>query len=259
MKNNQIKILNLNIMHGRNVNNSVFPIFLKKERVAKNIEEIARLIKHENADIVSLQEIDRNSLFTGNFDQLTELMKLTPYRYSFYGKHSSLSLGKKSIYEFGTAILSRYQIKNTYSRPFSFSFPTPRKGFVSAEIEHPYRKIHFASVHMVWLDYLRFHSREKQAKNIIDYFSNYKNTPKIIAGDFNCDFAGKEKTLHMLCDNLNLHTYLPQKKIPTHPAVNPKVRIDWILASKKFKFLNYTVLNDLLSDHLPVKADLLLK
>jgi len=249
----KLKILSLNMMHGRNAQNSVFPIFLSKKTVVNNIRNVAKFIKKINPDIVALQEVDYYSITTGNIDQLEEIAKQAGYKYKFYSKNFSIGVAT-----FGTAILSKYLIVNPEAHNFPFAFPTPRKGFAVAEIRLPNRKrLLFSSVHMTWINYLRKKHRHKEAEILIKELLEYRKENIVIAGDFNSNFKMNERTMNKIITKLDLHTYKPAaERMFTHPSIKPEIRIDWIIASNNIKFDKYRTYLDKISDHLPVYAEI---
>lgn len=259
-KHPQIKILTLNMMHGRNAKNSVLPFFLSRKRARNNIKNIAALINHHQPDIVMLQEVDNFSLFNGRFDHLKELEKQTNFSFTYYGSEVNWGFGKVTAMNTGNALLSRYPLHNQRLYVFAHSFPTERKGFIVADVQLPSKTITVASIHLVWKDWLHKNARLKQTKKIIDVLSK-NNHPLILAGDFNCELVGKiqEKTLLLLIRELNLHTHHPHAEdLFTHPSYNPSVRIDWILSSQEITFVDYTIIPDLISDHLAISSTLFL-
>jgi len=244
-------------MHGRNTTTPVWPIFLPKEQVRKNLSDIAQLIKKYNPDIISLQEVDRNSLSNGKLDELAELNKILKYPFITYGAHF-----RTPFATFGTAILSKYPLLNIESHRFPFTFPTPRKGFIVTDIELEQGIIAtFVSLHTTWLDYFRPNHRNIQLRKVKEILCNRKH-PIIIAGDFNDEFKSegssqKNDNLHQFMDDLHLHAFEPTNtKLKTYPASAPRERIDWVLVSKNFEFKTYEVVNEHLSDHLPILTNI---
>jgi len=84
-------------------------------------------------------------------------------------------------------------------------------------------------------------------------FSRRKH-PLIIMGDFNCQFDGKDPSLSTLIEKLNLKCYKPKSEtLNTFPKLDK--RLDWVLISKDLQFRRYTNLDDVLSDHSAVLAE----
>jgi endonuclease/exonuclease/phosphatase family metal-dependent hydrolase len=84
-----------------------------------------------------------------------------------------------------------------------------------------------------------------------------RGNPLIVMGDFNCQLQDSNKVLDILEDGLLLSAYaLYSKELQTFPLLNR--RLDWILISPELEFQNYAVLDDHVSDHSAVVAELML-
>src|SRR5688500_13246576 len=87
-----------------------------------NLQRIATLVDSVDADIVLLQEVDRNTTRSGRVDQPATLARLT-------GRH--VAFGKSLDYqggEYGIAILSRWPITSDTTLPLPIDPPQPRSG-----------------------------------------------------------------------------------------------------------------------------------
>jgi endonuclease/exonuclease/phosphatase family metal-dependent hydrolase len=102
------------------------------------------------------------------------------------------------------------------------------------------------------LDFLRARNRLAQLRELIVELSP-ERLPLIIMGDFNST-PRREPGMDELMTELKLHTYEQDDTTHTHPA--SRRRIDWILVSSHLRFVRHIVLPDVLSDHLPVLAEL---
>ncbi len=246
----KIKILNLNMMHGRNTKTPVWPVFLSKEKVVANIEAIASLIKEYDPDVITLQEVDRNSFSNGKIDELKVLNAILGYPYSAYGNHFHTPFAT-----FGTAILSKFPLHNTKSHRFPVAFPTPRKGYLLAEVELlPGKRVLLSSIHTTWINMLYPNTRTLQLRHIIKNVLKRPTLPIIMSGDFN-DTVYKSKNTRMVdfIAALNLHAYDKDSQgLHTFSSESPVSRIDWVLLSKEFIFLSYETLPVHLSDHMPI-------
>jgi endonuclease/exonuclease/phosphatase family metal-dependent hydrolase len=253
----EISILNLNMMHGRNTKTPVWPVFVSKEKVLENIRAIAELIQEYSPDIVTLQEVDKNSWSNGRIDELKELNAILGYRYSMYGNHFYTPFAT-----FGTAILSKFPLHNTASYRFPIAFPTPRKGYVLAEVEvSSGKRILLSSIHTTWINMLYSNTRSLQLRQVLKKVKMHTPMPMIMSGDFNDRIHGSKNTRMVdFIEKLNLQAYNPDaSSMCTYPSDNPKDRIDWILISQDFDFRSYETLPVLLSDHLPIFTKIILR
>ena len=102
----------------------------------------------------------------------------------------------------------------------------------------------------------RHMAKDGAGRNQMVHHLRGEHRPLIVMGDFNCGWF-KEDALRFLIEHLHLHVYEPQsRELPTYRSNRPRRRVDWILASKHFEFVNYEVWPDRVSDHLAVAADL---
>lgn len=251
-----LRVLNLNIMHGRNARSSVFPVRTPQAAVVQTLCRIADIIARHDSDIIALQEVDGYSWFNGRMDQLNELASHLRYPYRFQADNWRVGLLGRTIHRTGVALLSRYPLEQAAGIDFARSFPTPRKGACAAIVHIPGGPpITIASVHLVWIDWLRRASRLHQARRLADALGAYPR-PLIVTGDFNCRLAGtRERTLPFLLGKLDLHAYEPgSRTMDTWPAWQPTERDDWILISRGCSFLAHETFSDRHSDHLAVAA-----
>lgn len=251
-----LRVLNLNIMHGRNARSSVFPPFSSRHTVRETLDRITRVIERHEPDVVTLQEVDGFSLFNGRINHLDALEPRTPYPYRFLADNWRIGLPGIAVHRTGVALLSRHPLERVQAFDFKRSFPTPRKGFCAAVVRKPGTPpVTVASVHMVWIDWLRRDSRLQQARTLIDALRCYP-TPLIVAGDFNCRLVDtSETTLPMVMHELSLDAYEPQsRQMDTWPSWKPTERDDWVLISRGCRFVKHETFNDRHSDHLAVYA-----
>jgi endonuclease/exonuclease/phosphatase family metal-dependent hydrolase len=222
----------------------------------KNIDKICELIKRENPDIITLQEVDKPTALNGHVDEIKEIVSKIGYPYYFHGVHVDIGFGNVRFLKFGTAIISKFPLKNKKSIKFSVSFPAPKKGFVMVDVILPnLKKINLISVHTAAFDILHPEARKKQMDVLINSLKN-KKIPTIVSGDINADFIGKEDTLRHLIKKLSLKAFKPKEKINTYHSLSPRHRLDWILLTKEFKFLKYEILKDKVSDHLAIYSEI---
>jgi endonuclease/exonuclease/phosphatase family metal-dependent hydrolase len=243
------KILTLNIAHGRG--RALNQMFVKRKAFAYNLDAISRLLRHCDADIVALQEVDKASIWSGRFDHAEHIASRVGYKWKAHANHA-----RSWLFNYGTAILSHHPIIDTYEKRFSPTPPTLRKGFLIGKIAWPTsvipsqsRVIDIVSVHM---DFMSKKAQMNQTEELIETLSGREN-PMIILGDFNNEWRTTDSPLKTLCERLNLKAHEPDAK---HLATHNNRRIDWILLSQEFNFRGHTVLPDVVSDHQAVIAEI---
>ena len=245
-----LKLLTLNVAHGRK--DATNQIFLSKERIQQNLTEIASVLVKQNADVIALQEADGPSRWSGSFNHVESIAKQAsyPWYYRTDNAHSWL-------FSYGTAILSRWPVSEILTYNFKPSPPTLNKGFLLTRIRwkpNPESNneidIDIISVH---LDFSRQTVRENQIAEMREVLSK-RNNPMIILGDFNSDWFSEKSVVKRLAEKGKLKVYKPQAdNLPTYNSRGS--RLDWILISSELEFVSYKVLQDTLSDHLAVVAE----
>jgi endonuclease/exonuclease/phosphatase family metal-dependent hydrolase len=106
----------------------------------------------------------------------------------------------------------------------------------------------------VHLDFLRNSHRRGQVEEMLHTLGRH-HRPMVVMGDFNCDWRTGRHTLRHLAESLNLHAWSPEgDHLPTFPTFNR--RLDWILISRDLHFRSYRTLEDRVSDHRPVLAEI---
>ncbi|HEY4501755.1 MAG TPA: endonuclease/exonuclease/phosphatase family protein [Candidatus Paceibacterota bacterium] len=238
----ELSVLTLNIMHGRNRRRPLWPLWVRRQEAGHNLKKIVACILQQNPDIVALQEVDKYSLLSGRFDQFEFLKDKTGYQYGYYASSCSV----RGVFQSGQAILSKYPLANCEAHKFPITFPTDRMGFVLADAVLPGKTITVASIHLVYLDWLRRDPHKQELRLVKEALSS-RSSPTVLAGDFNCDMTEQASRLG----------FVPHQGSPTHPSWAPQKRIDWILV-KDLQYASYETLSESLSDHLAVAAKLAL-
>jgi endonuclease/exonuclease/phosphatase family metal-dependent hydrolase len=249
-----LKVLTLNIAHGRK--DAMNQFFVGETTIRSNLADAAALLKTTGADIVALQEADGPSRWSGNFDHVALLAQRAEYPW-----YSRASHAQNWLFDYGTALLSQYEFTQVLSHTFIPSPPTPSKGFLLGQITWRSDQygispavIDIVSVH---LDFSRKNVRRQQVTELIEILSNRKN-PVILLGDFNSDWSSEMSVVRELTRRCDLHVYRPAASdLGTYR--NHERRFDWILVSKALEFKNYTVLPEVVSDHLAVVAEVFLR
>lgn len=242
-----LRLLSLNLAHGRK--NGTHQALQRARRIRANLDEIITLLRHREPDFVALQEADGPSLWSGSFNHVEYLAAGANFPHHFRGEH--VRMAKLS---YGTALLSTHPLHDSRSHRFSATPPMLPKGFVltNASVSgSPELFIDLVSVH---LDFARKSVRLRQCEELIEHLQ-HRPYPRIIMGDFNCEWWSSEQTLRRISHKLDVHPFQPDDRdLITFPAT--RRRIDWILCSSGFTFVHHEVLPDRLSDHRPVLAEI---
>ena len=244
-----LRLLSLNMAHGRKDSFSQF--FVSEADIRRNLDDIIEFLKRQNADVVTLQEADSPSWWSGDFDHVELLAREAGYAWYTHANHVDNLFGT-----YGTAVLSRFPITRGYRIDFNPTPPTTRKGFTLAEIEwHPGNTtddsltIDVLSVH---LDFSRRSKRIEQIDDMKEVLGQRSN-PAIVLGDFNSTWADGERQLQALANSSRLKSHRPDAN---HLYTYFEERFDWILIAEEFEFCHYYVASDILSDHRAVISEI---
>lgn len=242
-----LKVLTLNVAHARK--HWLQQLTRQKNPVEKNLKQISKVFLREKADVIAMQEVDSSTRGSAHFDHVAYLAYHAKYPNLLKGKH-----GRRMFITYGTALISKFALHRSRSYQFyrtPLRFP---KGFVVSTIHLPDASVLEIDLVSLHLDPIRKSIRKKQILELVDLL-RYDNNPIIIMGDFNCGWAYKDSTLHTLVDLLELKVFKPNDRgLITFPQFHK--RYDWILISQELKFHSYKVLEDHLSDHQAVVAEI---
>ncbi len=234
----EIKILCYNIHHANPPSKSDMT----------DLDAIARVINDSKADIVALQEVDKNTVRSGNVDQAKVLAEKTGMNYHFF---KAIDYGGG---EYGVAILSRYPISDIKSFPLPQIVAAENRVLGQVTLKIGDQDVIFANTH---LDATGKHdNRNAQMKYIMDLFQGIK-LPVFLSGDFNC-VAGSEAI--RLLDQQFKRTCV-QNCPNTFPETNPDRTIDYIATKNvSWSLLSYQVIAETYaSDHRPIAATFKIK
>ncbi len=244
-----LRVLSANLAHGRGTG---FNQMLQSAATARqNIQDAAATLDELDADVVGLQEADAVSRWSGGFDHVLAIAEASGYGCRVHGLHA-----QSRFFQYGTAILSRFAFEKAAIHHFQPTPPAQRKGFVAAQVawnpaellESP-RLVTLASVH---LDFSSGANRASQLAEMEQVLAEFPR-PLILLGDFNLDWEDQDGVLRRFAESLDLVAWQPQSA--DYPTYGNK-RLDWILVSSDLAFMEYRVIEDDISDHLPVWAQL---
>ena len=239
-------VATLNVAHGRG--RALNQMLIGKQQMGRNLDAVGRLLARQGADVVALQELDVDSLWAGSFDHAARLVEAAQLNCTVLGLHAETWL-----YRFGTALLSEVQLMEPRITSFEPTPPTTTKGFVSATLQWrqggEIRPVRVVSAH---LDFSRKGARRQQLADIIEAIIR-SPIPIILMGDFNEEWRPDESVVRRLIEEAGMTAYQPQSD---RLASYKKSRLDWIFISDELEFVTYRTVQDQVSDHRLVVAEL---
>jgi endonuclease/exonuclease/phosphatase family metal-dependent hydrolase len=241
-----LRVLSLNVAHGRA--DGRHQLLQSSRHRDRTLSRIAAVFERERPDVVGLQEADGPSFWSGGFCHVEALARRSGFAFAAHGAH----VERRGL-SYGTGLLSRLELEDALACTFDPSLPTPPKGFTVATTRVDDTMIDVVSVH---LDFLRASVRKRQVARMVEVLAP-RRRPLVVMGDFNAGWRDETSAVQHLASSLQLVAHAPHDPMHTFPAYGS--RLDWILVSRELAFDRHEVLPDVVSDHLPVVADVRLR
>jgi len=267
---NSIRVMSYNIAHGRGLAKSNLNGGDAQKR-RNRLDQIAALLKANTADVVVLNEIDFNAAWSYSRNQAKFLAEKAGYPYVVEQRNLDFRILFWKL-SFGNAILSKHPIVEAEVVDFP-GFSTVetilagKKKGIQCTIDLNGKRIKIIGAHLSH----RSEDLRVQSAKILNNITKSSPNPVILAGDLNSTptgfpHSGKAKNGQNAVDiltNSGLYSRFtadaPKGSDLTFRSDKPKSVIDWILIPVDAEFSSYQVKQSLLSDHLPVVSDVLLK
>jgi endonuclease/exonuclease/phosphatase family metal-dependent hydrolase len=231
-----IRVMTFNIHHGEGTDGKI------------DLNRIAEVIVNQKADIVALQEVDRNVERTAHRDLIAELAALTGMKYAF-GKNIDYQGG-----DYGNAVLSRYQIVKQQNHHYKMLRPGEQRGLLQVVLNVEGKRLLLLNTH---LDH-RQDDAERLANidEIKQILGQYKGLPVILCGDFN-DIP--DSPTHRKVEETWADSWRRAGKGEgfSYSSTQPQKRIDYVFVNKGNALVPVTawVPESNASDHLPVVVE----
>lgn len=247
-----------------------------KNSDANTKRKMLSLIRKEQPDVICFQEFYTRK--KGEFDIKDSLANYLGTKDIYF-----IAIDANENESIGMAIFSKYPIKKKKHVPF-------RKGSINscmyADIEVKGQTMRVFNIHLQSISfkpedyrYLKnvqddleadinsskkigvrllkaFQKRSKQAHLVAEQIMESPH-PVIVCGDFN-DTPTSYAYATIAAGLQNTFTEKGSGYSRTYGGMFPNFQIDYILVDKRFKVLDYQVIKEKLSDHFPVRSDILL-
>lgn len=223
------------------------------------LERVAGIIRHHNADLVLLQEVDVGAPRSRSLNLAAELARLCDYPFFALGLNVQLKRGM-----YGNATLSRFPILRERNIDLTLDGRKAR-GCLFTELELPsgadFRRLPVFNLHLG----LSFRERPRQVGRLVrsqEFKALSLESPCLVGGDFN-DWLTRLAPLFTEALGFNCATNPGagyHNAILTYPSFSPSAGLDKIfcrgpvavLAARRCRLRASRVA----SDHLPVIVDL---
>lgn len=230
----------------------------------QRLEDIGALLGDLEADVVVLNEVDFDAVWSGHVDQAAVIARAGGFGHVVRQRNVDVAFPFVRL-RFGNAILSRYPIQHAalIRMPALSWFEAWLFGNhdgLLAEVALPDgSSMHVLAVHLE----VRSERTRIDAVQVILDTADRVSGPLFVAGDFNStpsDFphaeavTSGETALDLLTTSGRFQTF-PDATVPSvfsFPAGQPVRLIDWIMVPSEWEILEGEVVMSDLSDHLPV-------
>lgn len=236
-----LEVLTYNIHHGAGVDGVL------------DLERIAQVIESSGADVIGLQEVDRN--WSSRSDWVDQPAWLAARLGMHYAYAANLDLDPVNPGEprrqYGTAVLSRHKITDFHNTLLPNYPGQEQRGLLEATVKVRGTKVTIANTH---LTHNNNAERQEQSNRVVELIGHSRR-PVVLIGDLNATADAPEiKTLTaVLADSW---TEVGDGPGYTYEAALPTKRIDFVLHNGGIRVRSAQVLSTLASDHLPVLATL---
>lgn len=197
-----------------------------------NLQRIAQLLEHY--DLVALQEVDGGSLRSGFINQVEQLALLGAFPYWY----QQLNRNVGRLAQHSNGLLSRLHPDHLEDHPLP---GPPGRGAIFLRFGEGPQALNVVMMHLA----LGGRTRVRQLAYIRERVEGCTNL--VLMGDMNC--SASDLLLHSPLRDLNL--VAPQLRA-TFPSWQPARCLDHILLSPQLTLERVAVLDQAISDHLPV-------
>jgi len=260
----RLRIATYNIAHGRGTAQSNWQITTKQAHLQR-LKQIARLLKTERPDLVVLNEVDFDALWTCGINHAETIAREGAFPFRVEHRHFDVA-GPFVCFRFGNAVLSRYPVSDVREVDFpglsSFEsiFAGRKRGLLCRISLSDEQSVRLLAVHLEH----RSESVRTRCARIIERVRRESDEPVIVAGDFNStpvnfpcatpDADGRTAMSVLLATGRwrTLPTSAPAPAEFTFSTTKPRSVIDWILIPPNCKILSKKVAGGQLSDHYAV-------
>lgn len=212
---------------------------------SKQLEEVADLLKLLDADVVGLQEVDRNTARSGKVDQPEEVARLAGYSYYAFGKNIDFQGG-----EYGNLVLSKYPILSAETVFYQAVEPKDHnRSYLRCELDLGDKILYFYNTH------LTLQKNGEAEQEVLEVTRRMcQDEPAVLVGDFNLAAETvavlAEPRFQVLNGGEGFDTQW------TFPVGNANVSIDNMVVSRTIKAEGVRVYRGTLSDHDPIYTHL---
>ena len=216
-----------------------------RDRSRQMLPQIAAELAALRADVILLQEVDQNRVWSGRVDQPAYLAEQLGMEYAF-----ATNVLRPGESRYGTAVLSAFPILESSNTLLPRPGNTQQRGLLRVVVEAaPGQRVSLYTTHF---EHTSQDARNLQARAAADVIAE-DPYPAIIGGDMNSRPASPAMaTLRTVASDSWL--VAGQDAGLTHPAASPRSRIDYLLARGDLGVTAIDTYPSQVSDHRAVRA-----
>jgi len=210
------------------------------------LEQITAFIRDEDPDVIGLVEVDTGSVRTGMLNQATYIADAVGHYTAHQCKYGTASINQMLpiVRKQANALLAAPRITGERFHYFDTGI---KRLIIELELDD-------ICVFLVHLS-LKYRHRQYQLRALHDLVVRAPK-PVIVAGDFNTFWGTNEIFLFMRAAGLRSAN---AQGLPSFPARNPRVELDFILVSEDIEVTDFRIPAVTFSDHLPLVCDFRLR
>jgi len=207
------------------------------------LDGITQFIRKEDPDVVGLIEVDTGSIRTGMLNQAEHIAKQIGHYSTYECKYgaTSFNLRMPIVRMQGNAFLAAPRVTGERFHYFDSGI---KRLIIELELDD-------VCVFLVHLS-LKYRHRQYQLRYLHDLIGR-STKPVVVAGDFNTFWGSHELYLFMRAAGLRSAN---ENALPSFPARNPRVELDFILVSEGLQVTDFRIPDVRFSDHLPLVCDI---
>ena len=239
-------------------------------------DKLIEYLTSHDFDILHLQELTGkdtiNGLFHSKRETFVELQEILKENYKGelsisqrYTSSPDSYLGNATFYKNSFSLLERKEIQLfSYGGPFpsdATTFEKVGRSLLHLKLSREGKEISFLNTHFAWAHTPKEEPHQtKQGEILLDYLQTL-HQPFVLTGDFNLDpeqplinklsnLATNLTKLYRITNTLNPQNHRVKKLFP------PGVACDYIFTSPDIKVENFSVVEEDLSDHFGLTAEI---